>query len=95
MIDQMLNRVILTYIPVEPDKEEFKKQELLATPVPGEDAHINNIIITREISNKDSFLQKKMLWQIDKSFQIVTVSQKPGKPEITTTTRVTWNEEDQ
>jgi len=91
--DQMMNRVILTYVPINPDKEEFKKQELLATPVPGQDAKINNIIITREISTRDSFLQKKMLWQINKSFQIVSVSQKPGKPELTTTTRVIWNED--
>src|SRR5688572_14338816 len=70
--DQVLNRVILSYIPVDPDKQEFKRQELLATPVPGQDAKINNIIILREINNRDSFLQKKMLWQMDKSFQIVT-----------------------
>ena len=91
--DEMLNRVIITYTPINPDKEEVKKQELLATPVPGQEARVNNIIIIREISNRDSFLQKKMLWQLNKSFQIVTTSQKPGKPEVTSTTKVTWNED--
>ena len=91
--DQMLNRVIITYLPVDPDKEEVKRQELLATPIPGKDAKVNNIIIVREVSNRDSFLQKKMLWQMDKSFQVVTTSQKPGKPEVTITTKVTWNED--
>lgn len=91
--DEMLNRVIISYTPVNPDKEEVKKQELLATPIPGEEAKINNIIIIREISNRDSFLQKKMLWQINKSFQVVTTSQKPGMPEISITTKVTWNED--
>lgn len=90
--DELLNRVIFIYLPLNPEKEEIKRQELLATPVPGADANVTNIIITREISNRDSFLQKKMLWQMDKSFQVVTRSQKPGKPEITATTRVTWNE---
>lgn len=90
--DEMLNRVIITYTPVNPEKEEIKKQELLATPFPGEDARVNNIIIIREISTRDSFLQKKMLWQMDKSFQVVTISQKPGKSEIITTTKVSWNE---
>lgn len=90
--DEMMNRVIITYTPINPDKEEIKRQELLATPIPGEDALVNNIIIIREISNRDSFLQKKMLWQLDKSFQVVTTSQKPGKPEISTTTKVIWNE---
>jgi hypothetical protein len=91
--DEMLNRVIIGYTPVDPEKEEVKKQEILATPVPGEEAKIHNIIITREISNRDSFLQKKMLWQIDKSFQVVTTSQKPGMPEKSITTKVTWNED--
>ncbi len=90
--DEMMNRVIISYLPVDPEKEEVKKQELLATPVPGAETQVNNIIITRVISNKDSFLEKKMLWKMNKSFQVVTTSQKPGKPEITTTTKVSWNE---
>jgi len=91
--DEMLGRVIFKYIPVDPGKEEVKSQEFLATPVPGQDARINNVIIIREISNRDSFLQKKMLWQMDKSFQIVTTRQRPGIPEVTTITRVIWNED--
>jgi hypothetical protein len=91
--DQVLNRVILSYVPIDPSKQEFKRQELLATPVPGQDAKINNIIILREINNRDSFLQKKMLWQMDKSFQVVTTRQKPGQPEVVTTTKVIWNED--
>ena len=92
LMEEMMNRVIITYLPINPEKEEVKRQELLATPLIGQDAKINNIIILREISNRDSFLQKKMLWQMGKSFQVVTTSQKPGKPEIQTTTKVTWNE---
>jgi hypothetical protein len=91
--DEQMNRVIITYLPINPEKEEIKSQELLATPVPGENSKVNDIIITREISNRDSFLQKKMLWQMDKSFQVITRSQKPGKPEVITTTKVTWNED--
>ena len=91
--DEMLNRVIITYLPLNPEKEEVKRQEILATPIPGEDAKVNNIIIIREINNRDSFVQKKMLWQMDKSFQVVTTRQLPGKPEIIITTRVSWNED--
>jgi hypothetical protein len=90
--DETLNRVIFTYLPINPDKEEIKKQELLLTPIPGEESKVNNAIITREIANRDSFFQQRMLWQTAKSFQIVTRRQKPGQPETTTTTKVTWNE---
>lgn len=92
LMEEIINRVIIAYLPVNPEEEEVKRQELLATPVLGEEARINNIIILREINNRDSFLQKKMLWQVGKSFQVVTTSQKPGKREITTTTKVIWNE---
>ncbi len=91
--DELLNRVIITYIPLKPGEEEIKSQELLVTPNQVTGDKVSNIIIIREISNRDSFLQKKMLWQMDKSFQVITTSQKPGKPEITITTKVSWNED--
>ena len=91
--DELLNRVIITYIPLKPGEEEIKSQELLVTPNQVTGDKVSNIIIIREISNQDSFLQKKMLWQMDKSFQVITTSQKPGKPEITITTKVSWNED--
>lgn len=91
--DELLNRVIITYIPLKPEQEEIKNQQLLVTPNQAAGDKVNNIIIVREISNRDSFLHKEMLWQMDKSFQVVTTSQKPGKPEITITTKVSWNED--
>lgn len=90
--DETLNKVIFTYLPVNPDKEPIKKQELLATPIPGEESQVNNIYIVREISNRDSFFQQQMLWLMNKSFQVLTRNKKPGKPETIITTKVTWNE---
>ncbi len=91
--DQTLNRVIFSYTPVDPGQHEVKSQKLLATPVPGTDALINNIIITKEINNRDSLVHKEMLWQMNKSFQIICTTQKPGQPQKTVITKVTWNEE--
>jgi len=90
--DDMLKKVIFTYLPVDPDKEEIKRQELLVTPIPGEESKVSNIYVVREISNRDSFFQQQMLWLMDRSFQITARSQKPGKPEVVTTTKVYWNE---
>lgn len=92
--DELLNRVIITYTPLKPEKEEIQKQEILVTPNVATGDKVNNIIIERVINTRDGFLEKKMLWQTDKSFLITTTSQKPGEPEIITTTRVTWNEDD-
>jgi HD superfamily phosphohydrolase len=91
--DETLNRVVIMYTPENPDKEEIQKQEILITPNTATGDQVNNIIINRVVSNRNGFLQKNMLWQMDKSFQVVTTTQKPGEPEITTTLKVTWNED--
>ena len=91
--DELLNRVIITYTPVNADEVEIKKQELQVTPNIATGDKVNNVIINRVINNRDGFLKKDMLWQMDKSFQIVTTTQQPGQPEIITTTKVTWNED--
>jgi len=94
MFDETLNRVILTYKPENQDKEELQDQEVLITPDLSGDK-VNSIIIDQVISNKDGFLQKRMLWQVDQSFQVTTIAQKPGEPETITTMKVTWNEKEE
>jgi HD superfamily phosphohydrolase len=93
LFDETLNRIIISYKPQNPDKEELQKQEILIAHDPSGDK-VNSIIIDRVISNKDSFLQKSMLWQVDKSFQVTTTAQKPGQPEITTIMKITWGEDE-
>lgn len=95
MYDTIFRRVIISYTPIDPKKEEIKKIELLISQEIKEDGSnkVTNIIVDRIINNRDGFLQKKMLWQTDRSFLIVTSTQQPGQPEINTTNRVTWNEE--
>ncbi|HPG11658.1 MAG TPA: hypothetical protein PLU37_09025 [Chitinophagaceae bacterium] len=92
--DELMGRVIISYSAIDPGKEEFKNQELLVTPNLASGDKINNIITTRVISNKDSFVQKNMLWRMDKSFQVTTILQKPGGFEKVTTSRVVWNDDE-
>jgi len=89
--EETLNRAIFSYLPVNPEKEEIQRQQLLIRPGPPEDK-ITSIIIDYLISNKDSSVQKNMLWQVDKSFQVTTIRQLPGQMETTTTYKVVWNE---
>ena len=91
--DDLLNRVIITYTPIKDGDEEIKKQELQVTPDIAAGDRVNNVMITRVVNNRNGFLKKDMLWQMDRSFQITTTSQLPGQPEIITTTKVTWNED--
>ena len=90
--DETLNRVIITCEPINPEKEEIQRQEVLIRPDPSGDK-VTSIIIDHVISNKDSSVQKRMLWQVDKSFQVTTIRQLPGQPETISTIRVIWNED--
>ncbi len=91
--DQTLNRVIISYKPVKPDEEEVKKQEILVIPNTGTGDKVMAVIISRVISNRNGFLEKEMLWQMDQSFQVVTTRRQPGEPEKISTLKVTWNED--
>ncbi|MFI5131733.1 MAG: hypothetical protein ACHQFX_17145 [Chitinophagales bacterium] len=89
--DESLNRAIFRYLPVNPDNELIQRQQLLIRPGPPEDK-ITSIIIDYMITNRDSSVQKNMLWQVDKSFQVTTIRQLAGQKETTNTYKVIWSE---
>ncbi|MGB3007861.1 MAG: hypothetical protein WBC06_15205 [Chitinophagaceae bacterium] len=93
--DSLIQRVIITYSPVNPKIEEIQKQELLVSQelMPDSTNKVTNIIIEKIKNNREGFWSQKMLWRTDKSFLIITTTQKPGEPEKITTVKVVWNEE--
>lgn len=90
--DATINKVVITYTPEDPAAEEMQKQELLITPGAIGDK-VSTVIIIRSIVNRDSSVQKNMLWQMGKYFQVTTIRQLPGQSQTINTTRVTWNED--
>ena len=90
-LDQSLNRVIITYRPKYPEKEEIQRQEILIDP-DYEANKVKSLIIDKTIVSGDSSIQKRMLWQIGKSFQITTIIQKSNDEERSNTIKVVWNE---
>jgi hypothetical protein len=86
-----INMVSLMTLPKEPSSAEIQKQELLITP-DSEGGKMKTIIVDREWVNKDSSVIKKMIWQVDKYFQVVIIKQKAGQPETTQTLKVVWND---
>jgi hypothetical protein len=92
--DETMNRFLLIYIPVKPEKEEIQRQEILIKQDSSEEDKVTNIIINYIVSTKDSTVQKKMLWNVDKSFQIITTKQLNGKDEKTSTIKIIWNEDE-
>jgi hypothetical protein len=90
-VDEMLNRVLLIYTPLNPEKEIIQRQEVLIKPDPSGDK-VSNIIINSLINTRDSLVEKKMLWQVGESFLVTATRQLPGQTETTTTIKVIWNE---
>ena len=91
-----LNRASFLCLPVNPEKEEIQRQEVLLRP--GNhvvEDRITNIIINSLVNTKDSSVQKKMMWTIDKSFQVTTIRQLKNQEEKISTFRIVWNEEEQ
>lgn len=93
IFDETLNRVLITYTPLNPEKEIIQRQEVLIKPDPSGDK-VTNIIINSLQNSKDSLVQKKLMWKVDESFQVITNKQLPGQPENTSTVKVVWNESD-
>ena len=89
--DETLGRLIITMLPMEPAKEEIQRQEVLIKPDPSGD-RVMSIIIDYVKNNRDSAVQKRMLWMVDESFQVSTTKQLKAQPEMTNTYRVVWNE---
>ena len=93
--DETLNRVYLFYKPIKPKDTEIQSQQVIITPDMAAGDKVRSIIIDWEIGNKDSSVQKRMLWQVDQSFQVTTIAQKPGQPETIRTMKVSWNEKEE
>ena len=83
--DETMNRVMITYTPVKPEKEEIQRQEVIIKPDPVGDK-VTNFIINSVVNTKDSAVLKRLLWKVGESFQVTIIKQLAGQPETTSTT---------
>jgi len=90
--DELLKRVILTYLPLDANNEEWQKEEIMIKPEPATGDKVTAIIASKVRNNRNGLLQLEMLWLLDRSFQITRTSQLPGEPPVVTTAKVIWND---
>jgi hypothetical protein len=91
--DETLNRVLIVYTPLNPEKEIIQRQEVLIKPDVSGD-QVTSIIINTSLKSKDSLIEKRMLWSVDQSFRVTTIRQLKAEPETTHSYKVVWNEEE-
>lgn len=87
--EDQLGRVIITYLPEKAENAVIQRQEMLIAP-DDQGGKVKTIIVDYLLNQGDSAVTKRMLWQVDQSFQVTTISQKTGQPENIRTTKVTW-----
>ena len=89
--DETLNRVMIIYTPKDPEKQQIQREEIVIKP-DGSGDKVTSIFVHFVNESRDSVVEKKMIWRVDESFQVVTTRQLPQQPEKTTTYKVAWNE---
>ena len=89
LYDEALERVVLSYTPKENDAE-IQRQDITILPDNAE-SKVETIYIDQLYEEGDSIVQKKMLWRMDKKFQITTSVSKSGQPERLKTVQVSWS----
>lgn len=89
--DESLNRATLVYTPVKPENEEIQRQEVLIAPSGDQ---VKTIIVHSVTNNKDTTIEKRMFWSIHEQFQVTTIKQYKDDPEIISTYKVVWNEQE-
>ena len=89
--DESVNRVVITYAAKEDDLELRKEEVHIITDPAGGDK-VSTIILDKFISTRDSNVQKRLLWQVNERFQVVTSIEKLNQPDFTQTLKVIWNQ---
>jgi hypothetical protein len=91
LYDDMLKSAVLNYTAKNPD-DEIRRETVMLDQDPSGNSLVNTIIIDQLKTTKDSSVEKNMLWQVNKRFQVVTKSQLPGQPEKIRKLEVVWND---
>lgn len=92
MYDAELKSVILNYTPKE-GNAEIRRQEVIIEPNEQTGDKVKTIYIDQLLDEGDSTVQKRLTWQVDQYFQVVTISQKNGAPEKVQILRLIWNQD--
>lgn len=91
LYDETLGRAVFTYLPKKPEAP-IRREEVMIEPDNQTGGKVKSIFISRLINNKDSTVEKKMYWQVDKRFQIATIVQKPNEAEKVQVLQIIWND---
>lgn len=91
LYDETLKQAVLDYT-AKNANAEIRREEVMLVPDENTGGHVKSIFISRLVNSNDSTVQKNMYWQVNKRFQIVTITQKSNQPDEIKTVQVIWND---
>ena len=72
------------------ENAEIQKQIMVITLADASNGKVQSIFIDRYIPSKDSTIEQKLFWEVDKYFSIGRIIEKENQPDKTHFTKVTW-----
>ena len=72
------------------ENAEIQKQIMVIALADVSSGKVQSIFIDRYIPSKDSTIEEKLFWEIDKYFSIGIIIEKENQPDKTHFTKVTW-----
>lgn len=89
LYDDILKRAIFSYTPTTEDAPILRQDVTVAPGAAGDDA-VKTIFINRLEEKGDSTIQKKMLWEVGRRFQVATTTSRKGSPDKDRVLEVWW-----
>lgn len=90
LFDPELESVVLTYTPKKPTAP-IQRQEVMIQPNSETGDKVKTIYIDQLLSNESGNTQKRLTWEVDKQFQVVSIVQKNSAPDSIHILRLSWN----
>jgi hypothetical protein len=72
------------------ENAEIQKQIMVITLADDASGKVQSVFIDRYLPSKDSTVEQKLFWEIDKYFSIGSIIQKENQPDKTHFTKVAW-----
>lgn len=89
-IDKNTELGLFTYTATNADLE-IRRQTLMFEPsATGDDTKVRTILVNSVRADKDSTIEKDMIWHMDNRFQVVSKIRKPKQPEKIRILQVRW-----
>jgi len=89
ILDETQNSLSITAT-AKNEKLEIQKQIIIVPLDESASGNVQSIFIDRFIQEKDSLIEQKLFWELNKFFQIGSIIQVGNKPEKVQTIKVAW-----